>query len=48
MFMLKDNRDYLSEDADLSKGEVTSIILASLKGISQVIFIENVVLVFLF
>ena len=43
MLMLKDNRNDLPKEADLSKGEFTSIILASLKGISQVIFIENVV-----
>ena len=43
MFMLKDNHVHLPEDAPLSKGGFTSIILASLKGISQVIFIENVV-----
>src|SRR6478672_5739011 len=41
--MLKDNQVYLSEDAPLSKGGFTTIILTSLKGISQVIFIENVV-----
>ena len=43
MFMLKDNHVYLPEDGSLSKGGFTYIILASLKGISQVIFIENVV-----
>ena len=43
MLMQKDNRNDLPKEADLSKGEFTSIILASLKGISQVIFIENVV-----
>ena len=41
--MLKDNHVYLSEDAPISKGGFTAIMLASLKGISQVIFIENVV-----
>ncbi len=43
MLMLKDNRNDLPKEADLSKGEFSYIILASLKGISQVIFIENVV-----
>ena len=41
--MLKDNQVHLPEDGPLSKEGFTSIILASLKGISQVIFIENVV-----
>jgi urea transporter len=41
--MLKDNHVHLPEVASLSKGRFTSIILASLKGISQVIFIENAI-----
>ena len=43
IFTLKDNHVYLSEDAPISKGGFTAIMLASLKGISQVIFLENVV-----
>ena len=43
MFMLKDNHVHLPRGTPLSKGGFTSIILASLKGISQVIFIENIV-----
>ncbi|MEH6907573.1 urea transporter [Neobacillus drentensis] len=39
--MLKDNSVYLPDEAYLSKREIPSIILASLKGVSQVIFIEN-------
>jgi urea transporter len=39
--MLKDNSIYLPDEAYLSKREIPSIILASLKGVSQVIFIEN-------
>ena len=41
--MPKDNHVHLSEDAPISKGGFTTIILGSLKGISQVIFIENVI-----
>ena len=43
IFLLKDNHVHLPEDASLSKGGFTTTILASLKSISQVIFIENVV-----
>jgi urea transporter len=39
--MLKDNSIYVPDEAYLSKREIPSIILASLKGVSQVIFIEN-------
>jgi len=41
--MLKDNSLYLPEEAYLLRREFPSIILASLKGVSQVIFIENAV-----
>ena len=41
--MSKDNQVHSPEDAHLTKGGFASIISTSLKGISQVIFIENVV-----